>query len=128
MNKNKIFRNQYKVKSEREILSEIYGAEMVKKIDERTEKIIAKRIKKEGTLPSYDKNPAQIYYVLIKGKNEIGITEQQYLDENFKGYKKKIMISRYPGPDGIPSLITVGRLDHRTEEEKQADKEKGWEY
>lgn len=128
MNKNKIFRNQYKVKSEKEILSEIYGAEMVKKIDERTDKIIAKRIKKEGVTPSYDSRPAQYYYVVMDGNNETGISEKQYLDENYTGYKKKIMISRYPGPDGIPSVITVGHLDHRTEEEKQADKEKGWEY
>ena len=128
MNKNKLFRNQYKVKSEKEILSEIYGTEIVKKIDERTDKIIAKRIKKEGKMPSYDSLPAKYYYVVMDGKNEIGITESQYLNENFKGYKKKVMISRYPGPDGIPSVITVGRLDHRTEEEKQADKEKGWEY
>ena len=105
-----------RVKSEREILAEIYGAEYVKKIEERTEKIIAKRIKKEGPTVSYDSQPPKYTYVLVRGYNEIGITEKQYLDENFEGFKKKIMISRYPGADGKPSFIQVGHMDHRKNE------------
>lgn len=126
--KEKEFKNKYKVQSEEEILSEIYGDRYVKEMQEKIDKKIERRNKKEGKTIEPKKGKANYFHVVMRGDNAIGITEEQYLNEDCKGYKKKIMISRYPGPDGKPSLIQIGHLDHRTEEEKQADKNKEIEY
>ena len=51
--------------------------------------------------------------------NEMGITEKQYNDPNYKGYKEKYMVSAYRRENGDPRLIRVERRGKFTEEEQK---------
>ena len=51
--------------------------------------------------------------------NEMGITEKQYNNPNYKGYKEKYMMSAYSCENGDPRLIRVGSRGKFTEEEQE---------
>ena len=132
---SKIFRKGLKVgkdgtkRSEEELLYLLYSPEEVKAAENRIiDRKIAKRDKefeREGLKPM-QKSPGQerIYqYKRIIPENglinEMGITEKQYNNPNYKGYKEKYMMSAYSCENGDPRLIRVGSRGKFTEEEQE---------
>ncbi len=132
---SKLFRKGLKVgkdgtkRSEEELLYLLYSPEEVKAAENRIiDRKIAKRDKefeREGLKPM-QKSPGQerIYqYKRIIPENglinEMGITEKQYNNPNYKGYKEKYMMSAYSCENGDPRLIRVGSRGKFTEEEQE---------
>ena len=132
---SKLFRKGLKVgkdgtkRSEEELLYLLYSPEEVKAAENRIiDRKIAKRdkeIEREGLKPM-QKSPGQerIYqYKRIIPENglinEMGITEKQYNNPNYKGYKEKYMMSAYRCENGDPRLIRVGSTGKFTKEEQE---------
>lgn len=136
---SKIFRKGLKVgkdgtkRSEEELLYMLYSPEEVKAAEDRIiDKQIVKRDKefaRKGLKPIQE-SPGQEriyqYKRIIPEKgliNEMGITEKQYNDPNYKGYKEKYMVSAYKYENGSPRLIRVeSKVNFTEEEQKEYDR------
>ena len=132
---SKLFRKGLKVgkdgtkRSEEELLYLLYSPEEVKAAEDRIiDRKIVKRDKefaRKGLKPIQE-SPGQErryqYRRIIPENgliNEMGITEKQYNNPNYKGYKEKYMMSAYSCENGDPRLIRVGSRGKFTEEEQE---------
>ena len=136
---SKLFRKGLKVgkdgtkRSEEELLYLLYSPEEVKaaenkiidrKIVKRDKEFARKGLKPIQESPGQERRYQYRRIIPENGLiNEMGITEKQYNDPNYKGYKEKYMVSAYRRENGDPRLIRVERRGKFTEEEqKEYDK------
>ena len=132
---SKLFRKGLKVgkdgtkRSEEELLYLLYSPEEVKAAEDRIiDRKIVKRDKefaRKGLKP-IQKSPGQErryqYRRIIPENgliNEMGITEKQYNDPNYKGYKEKYMVSAYKCGDTYGRLVRVETRGEFTKEEQE---------
>ena len=132
---SKLFRKGLKVgkdgtkRSEEELLYLLYSPEEVKAAENRIiDRKIAKRDKefeREGLKPM-QKSPGQerIYqYKRIIPENglinEMGITEKQYNDPNYPGYKQRYQKVPYKSQNGEVQFIKAGHKGSFTKEEQK---------
>ena len=112
--------------SESEILAMYYSEQDIKRGERRIEKRIAKnkrQYERQGKrYPEAETSHRNYFYVRvipeIGGTNYLGITEDDYNNPNFLGYKAKMMISAIKSPDG-PRQIQVEHHGDYTDEEKR---------
>ena len=129
----KSFRERLGIKKEvtRKRSEEVYSIYTPEEIKAAENKIIDRQIAKRDKefarkgLKPIQKSPGQerIYqYVRIIPKrgliNKAVITEKQFYDPDYEGYKEKYMVSAYRHENGDPRLIRVERRGKFTEEEQ----------
>lgn len=132
MKKENIFKKMMKFEgtkeSEVDILTRLYGETYVKEMQEKeVNKKIAKRDKKDKKkgriVPQVDLSSEREYsYVRMMPEagrmNQVGITEEQYNDPNYIGYKVKLMKSAYL-KEGNPRFIQIEHRGKYTKAEQE---------
>lgn len=116
-------------RSEEELLYMLYSPEEVKAAEDRIiSKRIAKRdkelkrkgIKIDSKSPGEDREYQYVRIIPERGIiNKEGITEQQFYDDNYPGYKEKYMLSAYRHENGDPRLIKVETRGKFTKKEQE---------
>lgn len=132
---SKLFRKGLKVgkngtkRSEEELLYLLYSPEEVKAAENRIiDRKIAKRdkeIEKKGlkTIPPSPGQERTYQYRRIMPENglinEMEITEKQYNDPNYPGYKQRYQKVPYKGQNGEEQFIKAGHKGSFTKEEQE---------
>ena len=114
-------------KSESEILAMYYSEQDIERGEKRIEKRIAKNrrlYEKQGKkYPEAETSQRNYFYVRIipeiNRTNYLGITEEEYNNPEYLGYKAKMMVSTVNLANGDPRQIQVEHHGDYTDEEKR---------